>query len=881
MAKIICIPPAIVDKLQSAIKEKKLDFDITKYSKLSFQQKSDFFDKIINNKAISNFIASEFTKSYNSRKKDAMTNWVKKTFYQKDNTVRNKFIKKIDEINEKLGDTIKKISAEPDAEKQSKQIQKELNLQDKIDKQLIEQIISEKLGISLSIEETKKITKLTDRINNMENYLNDPKTIIDAKKISESEKEKELKEALKNKEKLMELLDKKKGDKIFITDLVNAIMKLDDKNFNDYVIEYFKARKEIGDYIYSINPASIFERMLATAARGAMLLSVKSPLVNVAGNIITLADEAVPEFLLNYFKDIKTDPKLKQADFSNMGKYIKRALSVYKQSGYDITRMTSLAADEQTWAGEKKHAQLLGSDNIFLNLPKLLYDDITFKYLLGFPDVLSAAIHFSFNLSLNARNEAIKNGFKGDDIKKEANRLFKEAAAIHPNNNIDINAKNQDLITKSYQNNTAVKLRNNAVQAARVGTYTEERWASKLALKIRDAVSIPFEAAGIKGFGETFIPFTKIPANVAARIIDAQVGYLTKSVSNLVIGIKAAVQKNDIESHLRINAASKALLSAGFTTVAAIILSALMKPDDDDELQYTGSGVLTPSERKLKKELNVGYDSFRVNWFGKTAYISADYFGSLAGSMRTMAIINNGITSGEIINTIYKYSIDTVKTIQEIPGIKEFVWLFNDYQDKRDKVEEGKLEISDKAKVATKTAIDWVWVRTIPALINDIAIAQYPEQKRPDITDILDKPKTVVQWYTNNYNRKLDLFGEELEGKGWMFTFFGSRFNFETKNKYNAELNRLNKEGELPAIKDLEFINRRMKKLKQELTGDRFELLLRTIGQEFKKNVDEMFDSSDYTDGTPEEQSNLWRKAKNEAIKAGYEEIGIEIEESE
>jgi hypothetical protein len=69
MAKIICIPPAIVDKLQSAIKEKKLDFDITKYSKLSFQQKSDFFDKIINNKAISNFIASEFTKSYNSRKK--------------------------------------------------------------------------------------------------------------------------------------------------------------------------------------------------------------------------------------------------------------------------------------------------------------------------------------------------------------------------------------------------------------------------------------------------------------------------------------------------------------------------------------------------------------------------------------------------------------------------------------------------------------------------------------------------------------------------------------------------------------------------------------------------------------------------------------------
>ena len=147
-------------------------------------------------------------------------------------------------------------------------------------------------------------------------------------------------------------------------------MKLDDKNFNDYVIEYFKARQEIGDYIYSINPASIFERMLATAARGAMLLSVKSPLVNVAGNITTLADEAVPEFLLNYFKDIKTDPKLKQADFSNMGKYIKRALSVYKQSGYDITRMTSLAADEQTWAGEKKHAQLLGSDNIFLNLHK-------------------------------------------------------------------------------------------------------------------------------------------------------------------------------------------------------------------------------------------------------------------------------------------------------------------------------------------------------------------------------------------------------------------------------------------------------------------------------------------------------------------------------
>ena len=99
---------------------------------------------------------------------------------------------------------------------------------------ILEDFVAEKLGVSVSAGEVEAIK-------------------VRAKKIDEAQKK--LGDDLGNPNKLQENLD------------------------------FFKARKEMADYLLSKHPANRLKVLTGTIGRGMMLFSVKSPILNIGSNI--------------------------------------------------------------------------------------------------------------------------------------------------------------------------------------------------------------------------------------------------------------------------------------------------------------------------------------------------------------------------------------------------------------------------------------------------------------------------------------------------------------------------------------------------------------------------------------------------------------------
>ena len=73
-----------------------------------------------------------------------------------------------------------------------------------------------------------------------------------------------------------------------IVEKSDKIEKLE-KEVNDYgwhSVEYWKAKRDMQNYLYSLTPASKLKIATSTIGRGAMLASFKSPLTNIIGNSV-------------------------------------------------------------------------------------------------------------------------------------------------------------------------------------------------------------------------------------------------------------------------------------------------------------------------------------------------------------------------------------------------------------------------------------------------------------------------------------------------------------------------------------------------------------------------------------------------------------------
>jgi len=130
---IKCVPIPEAEKLKKGLANG--DIDIAKFYDMTSAERKAKLQKYVS-KDLASFINKEFEKAMLSSRKDALKNWVEKTFTNKEK--KKELFKEIDEINELLDSS------------------QQLNM--------IEDFVADKIGISVSAKEIKEITYYTDQM---------------------------------------------------------------------------------------------------------------------------------------------------------------------------------------------------------------------------------------------------------------------------------------------------------------------------------------------------------------------------------------------------------------------------------------------------------------------------------------------------------------------------------------------------------------------------------------------------------------------------------------------------------------------------------------------------------------------------------------------
>ena len=137
--------------------------------------------------------------------------------------------------------------------------------------------------------------------------------------------------------------------------------------FGTPTLEYFKAKNEMEKYIESLTPTSRLKVTTSISGRGAMLFSLKSPLLNIESNTV--------QGLLSAAELRLRTGKLAGANGSYAMEYIKFVNQVHKDTGYDISRMRVLQDAQKIRGEEITTAQGKGTARKVARF----YEDVVFK----------------------------------------------------------------------------------------------------------------------------------------------------------------------------------------------------------------------------------------------------------------------------------------------------------------------------------------------------------------------------------------------------------------------------------------------------------------------------------------------------------------------
>lgn len=259
------------------------------------------------------------------------------------------------------------------------------------------------------------------------------------------------------------------------------------------IISFLGAKHKMDLYLLSLSPAPISRVAVGTVGRGTMLLSVKSPLLNIESNTIFGVTEAFARRIAS--------GRFRGANSKLAMDYVKMVNRVYKKTGYDLSRMVDLSSGGASGAkvlGDIVHAQGPG----VVRKMGRFYEDVVFKKLLGAPDVAYSSAAFADSLNLNALKVA-------GGSKTKATELMRDAMRINP---IDEDAK---------------ILRAQAIADAEFSTYTNKSAISNMSEGIRKSLN---QLVPDLRLGDATMSFVKTPANVISAGIDYAGGGAVKAI---------------------------------------------------------------------------------------------------------------------------------------------------------------------------------------------------------------------------------------------------------------------------------------------------------------------------------------------------------------
>jgi len=567
-------------------------------------------------------------------------------------------------------------------------------------------------------------------------------------------------------------------------------------------MEYFKAKRDMEDYLESLTPASKIRVLTSTIARGNMLARIGSILVNInSNNIEGVSGAIVRRFEARAIGGQNTD---------YMGKLLKFNSQIFKETGYDLTRIISLESDRKILGEEISTSQGPG----LVRKAGRWYEDKIFKMTQGLPDVMAASIAFGDRANIMSTKIALGEGLKGPAAKTRALELFKDATNVEP------------------KTDQGIIIRNTSVADAQRSTNTDKRILAEKGLAFRKLLNV-----GDLRFGDMNIPFVKTTANAIQSGLEHS-GVLLPV--DIVIDTLKTIKT--VQSGEGWGSATKKgfgdfgtkVVRAGIGFLAAYLVANAIDPED-----YVGVYPTTAKERELLELKKASANSIKV--FGN--WISLDWFGPLMAPL--VGHLNAKKYGKDGPSSAYFYGAGALYQVQRAPGLdfaRQSLDSLATYL--------TSTTATTPSKVAGSVAnyfVDFIQSRFLPGIVSQIAQAtDTVVRETSSKEDILAPIKGAIPGIRQTLSENLNVFGETTSAEGWKVLIFGARVKGAKDDMVVDELTRLEQAGQLPSITDVSKTSPRAQELKDQIGAEKIKAFQVEFGQALKKDITKKITSFSY-----------------------------------
>lgn len=521
-----------------------------------------------------------------------------------------------------------------------------------------------------------------------------------------------------------------------------AETKEPDNEFFGYHTDYFKARKEMNDYIQSITPSNTMEILFGLIGRGNLLASAKSPTTNIVSNLSSFISEPLVRRMV--------ERKFSGANSDLVIPFIQESYKIYKETGYDPVRMLKIQDEQKTLGEGRVSTQGEGT----VRQVARFYEDIVFKKLMGTPDILAAAAHFADTLNILSTKVADQEGLKGEELKKRAKELFLKSTQL-----------------KDTKDDIADILRLGAIENALYATFQQDSWYSELAVKVRGMID---KATGDLKLGTNLEPFIKTPVNVIGAGMEYSGVTLPVTVANL---ISNAVNGRELVTREM----SRQVVRAGLGLVIASIIAGLL--DDDDYMpDYT---IADAKQKEATRLSNATYNSIRIG----NKWVSLDYFGVLGVAIAGMMGARQQKDKG---NKALFYGQNAFSQLRRAPIISTFFDLAKWFEENK----KYSKTINDIKGELIGNIAGFTYSRSVPMIISDIAKALDDKERMNDYKSWVDDIWAKVPFKRESLPPKFNDLGQIIPTENAFWTIMaGARVKTANDDKTYKELLKLSSEG--------------------------------------------------------------------------------------
>lgn len=593
-------------------------------------------------------------------------------------------------------------------------------------------------------------------------------------------------------------------------------------------LEFYKAKRAMEDYVQSLTPASRLRVFSSTIGRGSMLLSFKSPLLNVVSNsvegFLALAERRAGERRLSGLN----------RDFIHEWKnYAKK---VYNETGYDLSRYQAFEGGIRALGEEYTHSQGKGA----VRAVGRWFEDVAFNKLQGRPDASFARFHFADSANLLSTSMAYGEKLKGKEAKGRALEILKDALNEEPKTKEGAFVKAQ------------------AEADALYATYTNKSIASETGLKLRTVFNT---ASGDLRIGDIVDPFVKTPANVLMSGLDYSGVSLTAKMATGIV--KTLNDVAHLKSFDKANFAGtqRLFIKAGLGTTFAFVISEMIKPDD-----FIGAYPTTPKEQNLFNTRKGVENSIKIG----DHFVSLDYLGPLGGPLLGFLYAKK-YGGQDLGNAAFQYVRGATGQLSNFPGWQEISDAYKGVTD----IQKGLTEKDDVTLGLAKGAVGGVASRIIPGIISDLAKMTDQYDRKVEKTDPLGSVMKTLPFVRERLPIKHDLFGDKVTTENFVSTLlFGARVKDSNDSEVINELVRLDKDNALPAITDVSKSSGRAKALKAQIGNEKYNQFEIEFGQALKKGFLETMRSDDYKALSPDEKKKELDDVKDDIFEEKLDKYG-------